>query len=242
MPFKPSLGLTIALFAIGLLFAWLGNWQLDRQQEKQLLFDQFEQAPLMSIEQALARDQGFSRVQAYGHFDAQRHVLLDNQILNGRAGVHVLTPFFLNDGTTILVNRGWLPMPPDRRTLPAVPTEAAERTIAGILRKPSTGGQRLGDPDVITPDQWPQLVTYLDLDSVAAALDAPLEEWLLQLEADDPAGFAGRQWKAAVMEPGVHRAYALQWFALMVATFIIWLTLGVRRGQLKNTQRTESRK
>jgi len=240
MPFRPSPGLTATLFAIGLLFAWLGNWQLNRQQEKQQLFDQFEQAPLMAIEQALRKEQGFARVQAYGHFDARRHILLDNQILNGRVGVHVLTPFFLSDGTVLLVNRGWLPMPPDRRTLPAVPTEPAERTIAGILKKPSTDGHRLGEPDVFRPDHWPQLATYLDLDSVAMALDAPLEDWLLQLEEEDPAGFAGRQWKAAVMEPGVHRAYALQWFSLMVATFIIWLTMGVRRGQLKNTHKTES--
>ncbi len=232
MPFKPSLGLTIALFAIGLLFAWLGNWQLDRQQQKQQLFDQFEQAPLMAVEQALRKEQGFARVQAFGHFDARRHVLLDNQVLNGRAGVHVLTPFFVNNGTTILVNRGWLPMPPDRLTLPLVPTEPAQRTIAGILRKPSTGGHRLGDPDVFTRDQWPQLVTYLDLASVAMALDAPLEDWLLQLAEDDPAGFAGRQWKAAVMEPRVHRAYAFQWFSLVLATFIIWLTMGVRRGRV----------
>jgi surfeit locus 1 family protein len=242
MPFKPSLGLTVALFAIGLLFAWLGNWQLDRQQQKQQLFDQFEQAPLMAVEQALRKEQGFARVQAFGHFDSRRHVLLDNQILNGRVGVHVLTPFFVNDRTTILVNRGWLPMPPDRRTLPVVPTEPAQRTIAGILRKPSTDGQRLGDPDVFTHDQWPQLVTYLDLAAVAMALDAPLEDWLLQLEEDDPAGFAGRQWKAAVMEPSVHRAYAIQWFSLMVTTFIIWLTMGVRRGQLKNNHEVESGK
>jgi surfeit locus 1 family protein len=242
MPFKPSLGLTIALFSIALLFAWLGNWQLNRQQEKQLLFDRFEQAPLMTVEQALRQEQGFARVQAYGHFDAQRHILLDNQILNGRVGVHVLSPFFLKNGRTILVNRGWLPMPPDRRSLPTVPGDATERAIAGILRKPVTGGQRLGDPDVITRDRWPQLVTYLDLDSVAAALDSPLENWLMLLDADDPTGFAGRQWKAAVMEPKVHRAYALQWFSLMAATIIIWLTLGVRRSQSKNPLETESEK
>lgn len=230
------------LFAIGLLFAWLGSWQLNRQQEKQRLFDQFEQAPIMAMEQALGRKEGFSRVQAFGHFDAQRHLLLDNQILHGRAGVHVLTPFTVNNGATILVNRGWLPMPPDRRSLPDVPNDSAERTIAGILRKPSTGGHRLGKPDVISPDRWPQLITYLELDAVSTALEVPLEDWLLQLEPDDPAGFAGRQWKAAVMEPQVHRAYALQWFSLMAATFIIWVTLGVRRAQLRDKLATESKK
>lgn len=239
MPFKPSLGLTVTLFALGLLFAWLGTWQLDRQLEKQQLFDQFEQAPIMAMEQALRKEAGFYRVQAYGHFDPLRHILRDNQILNGRAGVHVLTPFYLNHGPVILVNRGWLPMPPDRRKLPVIPTDAAEMTIAGMLRKPSSPGHRLGDPDVIDSKQWPQLVTYFDFDAIAAALDLSLEPWLLQLDAGDPTGFGGRQWKAAVMEPAVHRAYALQWFSLMAATFIIWVTLGIRRGQLKNTSASE---
>jgi len=242
MQFKPSLGLTVALLLIGMLFAWLGLWQLDRQEEKQLLFDQFENAPSMAIEQALKRTEGFSRVEAYGHYDEQLHILLDNKILNGRVGVHVLTPFVLVDGRMILINRGWLPLPPDRRELPPVYTDPAPRVIAGIMKKPATGGPRLGDPDVLVRDRWPQLITYLDLDSVGSALEATLEPWLLQLDDDDPTGFDGRQWKAAVMEPQVHRAYALQWFSLMLATIIIWVTLGIRRGQQENDQVNQSQK
>jgi len=231
MKFRPSPGLTLALLAIGILFARLGFWQLDREQEKQLLFEQFENAPMMTIEQALKHVEGIFRVEAYGHFDEYRHVLVDNRIFNGVAGVHVLTPFYLNSGKVILVNRGWLRLQPDRRRLPRVTTEQVSRIISGILKKPSMDGHRLGDPDVLTADDWPQLVTYLDLDSISAALEIMVEPWLLQLDPEDSAGFEGRQWKAAVMGPEVHRAYALQWFSLMVATFIIWLSLSVRRGQ-----------
>ncbi len=186
---------------------------------------------MLSIEQALKQDKRFSRVQAYGHFDDTRHVLLDNKILNGRAGVHVLTPFMLKSGVTILVNRGWLPLPPDRRHLPPVPTEHSMRTINGILKKPTTDGPRLGKPDELVADEWPQLVTYLDLETVSDALGTALPPWLLQLDPADSSGFEGRQWKAAVMGPEVHAAYAFQWFALSLATMIIWLTLGVRRAQ-----------
>jgi hypothetical protein len=104
MQFKPSPGLSVSLIAIALGCVWLGNWQLERKEEKQILFDRFENAPMLSIEQALKQDGRFSRVQAYGHFDDTRHILLDNKIFNGRAGVHVLTPFILKSGITILVN------------------------------------------------------------------------------------------------------------------------------------------
>ena len=76
------------------------------------------------------------------------------------------------------------------------------------------GGFRLGKPDELVTDEWPQLVTYLDLETVSHALGTPLTLWLLQLDPADSGGFEGRQWTAAVMGPEVHAAYAFQWFAL----------------------------
>lgn len=231
MKFKPSAGLTLTLFVIGLVFGRLGLWQLDREDEKRTLFNQFENAPMMSVEQALLRKDGFSRVEAYGHFDQQRHILLDNKIHQGRAGVHVFTPFYLENGSALLVNRGWLPLQPDRRQLPEIPTETNIRMISGLLKQPSTDGHRLGEPDVLTKDQWPQLVTYFDLEVIAHSLETSLPPWVLQLDKDNSAGFADREWQAAVMTPQVHRAYAWQWFSLALVTLIIWTTLSVRRGQ-----------
>ena len=231
MQFKPSSGLSVSLLTIAAACLWLGNWQLEREEEKQILFEQFENAPTLRIEQALKQGRQFSHIQAYGHFDDTRHVLLDNQILNGRTGVHVLTPFILENGTTILVNRGWLPLPPDRRQLPAVPTDQSLRIISGRLKQPATDGPRLGKPDELVSDEWPQLVTYLEMKTVSDALGTNLPPWLIQLDATDSGGFKGRQWKAAVMGPEIHAAYAFQWFALALATVIIWLSLGIRRAK-----------
>ncbi len=236
MQFRPSWRLSLSLFAIGFVFARLGLWQIERGKEKQLLFEQFNNAPRMTVEQALKRADRFSRVEAFGQYDKQHHILLDNKIYGGRAGVHVLTPFYLGNGTTLLINRGWLPLAPDRRSLPQIPTDDSRRTITGLLKKPSTDGPRLGDPDVLVAEKWPQLVTYFDLDSISTALGVNIEPWLLLLEAEDSTGFEGREWKAAVMGPEVHRAYALQWLSLMVTTLIIWLTLGVRRGKKRSTR------
>jgi len=231
MKFRPSIKLTLVLLVLGLIFARLGLWQLERKADKEALFRQFEEAPVLGLPDALEQAALYARVEAYGHYDPKRHVLLDNRILDGRAGVHVLTPFILEDGREILVNRGWLPLPPSRSPLPDIPTDDAMRTINGILNKPSTDGPRVGEPDVLVRNRWPQLVTYLELDEVGAALDASLEPWLLQLDAADQSGFEDRNWKVAVMGPEVHGAYAFQWLGLALATLVIWLTLGVRRGR-----------
>ena len=231
MIFRPSIKLTLALLALSLVFARLGAWQIDRWHEKEALFHRFENAPEMRVEAAMENGVLFARVEAYGQYDPERHVLLDNRIFNGRAGVNVLTPFRLADGRELLVNRGWLPLPLDRLSLPDVPTSEENRILRGILNRPSEGGTRLGQADVLVPDRWPQLVTYLDPDAVAAALGTTLEPWLLQLDPADETGFDGREWKVAEMRPEVHKAYALQWFALSAAAAVIWVALGVRRAR-----------
>lgn len=232
MLFRPSITLTLTLVILATLFARLGAWQLERKQEKEELFDLFENAPTLSATQAIEQQQRFAQVEAVGRYDEERHILLDNKIWRGRAGVEVLTPFTLSDGTQLLVNRGWLPLPADRSSLPAVPTGAETRRISGRLNGLPGQGPRLGQADVLVSDRWPQLITYFDLGSLKTAFGLELEPWILQLDADDASGFEGRQWKAAVMEPKVHGAYALQWFSLMITAIIIWIVLGVRRAQL----------
>jgi surfeit locus 1 family protein len=237
--FKPSVPSTIFLFALAALFAGLGNWQLERKAEKEALFEQFDNAPALGIGRALERNERFARIEAWGRFDTQRHLLLDNRMFRGRAGVHVLTPFILGDGQVILVNRGWLPLPPDRSYLPEVPTDGAARTIRGRLNGVRSEGPRLGPPDRLDPDRWPQLVTYLDPEPLSELYDTPLPPWLIQLDADEDEGFEDRQWKAAVMPASTHGAYAVQWFALAAAAIVIWLTLGYRAGGRRKGSDTE---
>ena len=229
MYFKPSIKLTLVLLLLALVFVRLGLWQMERKSQKEALFDQFGNAPMLKLEEAVQSESLFARVEAYGQYDTERHVLLDNKILNGRAGVQVLTPFTLPGGKRLLVNRGWLPLAPDRQTLPEVLTDRGPKTISGILNRLPGGGPRIGEADVLVKDRWPQLVTYFEFSDIAAALGTSLLPWQLQLDPADESGFEGRQWKAAVMGPEVHGAYALQWFALALASLVIWITLSVRR-------------
>lgn len=231
MRFRPSFSLSLILITLCALFLRLGLWQLERKAEKEILFERFATAPTLGLGQALADGREFAHVEAFGHYDATRHLLLDNRIWNGKAGVHVLTPFQLPDGRWLLVNRGWLPLSPDRSSLPEVPTDSAAQTIGGRLAAPPAAGPILGDADELVSDRWPQLMTYFDLGSASAALDIPLQPWIVQLDANDPSGFEDRQWSPAVMEPAVHGAYAFQWMALAAAALTIWVLLGLRRGR-----------
>lgn len=238
MFFRPSITLTLILLALALVFFRLGQWQSDRKAEKILLFDEFRNAPLMTVEQALQSDVNFARVGGSGRYDSTRHILLDNKILNGRAGVHVLTPFTLADGSVVLVNRGWLFLAADRRSLPKVNTPRRIQLIKGIMTRPAEAGHRVGKADQLDDKKWPQLMTYFDLPSISEALGVRLQPMILMLDPDDLNGFEGRNWQPAVMGPDVHGAYAVQWYALAGLSLVIWIVMGVSRAKKINGAET----
>ncbi len=216
------------LLVLAVLFASLGQWQVIRKAEKQDLLMRFEQAPEMTLQQALNSDLDFARVSILGHYENQWQLLLDNKIWQGQPGVHVLSLFYSSLGTPLLVDRGWLAMNPDRRSLPAVITPSGEIVISGLLSRPPGGGVQLGEPNAIHQLDGPMLITYLDINKIAQVTNLPIAPLILKLDAADSSGFEDRFWQPAVILPAQHQAYAVQWFALAAAAIILIFTLGIR--------------
>lgn len=227
--FRPSRAATLVLFLLACVFATLGTWQQNRALEKRAIERQHQFARPLSLETAIAQTSRFSSVDAIGHYDADRHILLDNQIWQGRPGVYVFTPFYTTAGPAILVNRGWLPLAPDRKTFPEIPTPRGEVVLRGTLNTPPVPGRILGSADRLERESWPQLVTYLNLLDISSTLGTPLENWVVQLSKSEPAGFEGRDWKPVYLDSGRHQGYAFQWYALLAACVVMWVYLGLRK-------------
>ena len=115
-------------------------------------------------------------------------------------------------------------------SLPQIPTSREPTTVPAILDRMNLPGRRLGGPDQLVTDSWPQLVTYPDMDDIAAALGVELYPYVLLLDPEHPAGFQDRDWKPVQTGANKHRARALQWFTFLAAAVIIWLVLGLQRG------------
>jgi len=216
------------LLVLTIVFAGLGQWQVKRKAEKQDLLDRFEQAREMTLQQAVNSGLDFARVEVLGRYESSWHLLLDNKIWQGQVGVHVLSLFHSKEGIPLLVDRGWLAMNPDRRSLPEVSTPSEDIVISGLLSRPPGGGVKLGGPDTIASLDGPLLVTYLDIDQVATVADLPIAPLILKLDASDHSGFDNRDWQPAVILPAQHQGYAVQWFALAAAAIILIFTLGIR--------------
>jgi len=232
--FKPSIIATVVLFLLAVLFTNLGVWQARRSVEKAAIQQQFETAKPLLLENAIVPESRFARIDVSGRYDTRRHILLDNQVWQGRAGIHVFTPFYTNEGTVILVNRGWLPLSADRRTMPEIPTPQQQTVLRGILNTFPVPGRILGPADKLLSNEWPQLVTYLNLADISVALDSPLAEWIVQLSASEQAGFDGRDWKPVFLTSSKHKAYSFQWYALAGASIVLWVFNGIRRSGRNN--------
>jgi surfeit locus 1 family protein len=228
---RPSLLSTVVLGLLAATFVRLALWQWESKAEKEILVARFESAPELPLADALDGGVRFAKVAASGRFDP-RSLLLDNQVFRGQAGVAVLTPFHLANGEVLLVDRGWLRLPPDRLQLPEPGSPAEAITIRGTLNRPPAPGLRLGEQDQLLGEDWPKLITYLDLAIVSRRLDIELLPWVIQLDAADPNGFEDRQWRAVTMTPEKHGAYAVQWIALAVAVITAWIVLGWRRKRI----------
>lgn len=229
--FKPSIIATVVLSLLTILFVNMGLWQLQRGGEKAATEQQFATAKSLLLERAIAQKSRFAQIDVSGHYDSKRHILLDNQVWRGRAGVHVFTPFYTHEGLVILVNRGWLPLSADRRTLPEIPTPQRQTVLRGMLNIFPVPGRILGPSDKLVSNEWPQLVTYLNIVDIAVALDTPLAEWIVQLSDSEQAGFDGREWKPVFLTSDKHKAYAFQWFALAGVSVVLWVLNGIRRSR-----------
>lgn len=205
----------------------LAAWQFDRAEEKRGLLQAWEQASAVSLARSEpAEGSAYARVRATGRFDQSRHILLDNQIRGGQAGVHVFTPFTPEGMERIwLVNRGWHILTSRQDALPEIETPGGTVTIRGRLVDSPRVGRQLGEARALDSGHWPNLVTYLEPERVETALGTPLANRVILLSPDHPAHLTGDEWRPVNFGPDRHRAYAWQWLTMAAAVFLIWVAL-----------------
>ena len=211
----------------------LGLWQLDRAEEKRVLYEAFERdGEPMAIGDlpGAGADDLYRPVVGQGRYLADRQVLVDNINRGGQPGLFVLTPFQPDiGGPLVLVNRGWVPAPAFRDERPEVAVSDQDRTLRGRLARLPQPAIRLGrDPQALERGAWPRVTVYPEFDRIAAALDRELVPWTIWLDPDQPDGYR-RDFSPAAYGPARHLAYAVQWFALALMTFIYWIWSATRR-------------
>lgn len=225
-----------ALLMLALLVS-AGFWQLRRAEVKRAV----------AIEQAYRRDEDalvlepglvdsatleglrHRRASAAGRYRNDIQYLLDNRIHKQIAGYHVLTPFRLQGSDLhLLVNRGWLPVGPDRGRLPDIAVAEQALLEQGVIVAPPASGLTLGATGY-DGEGWPRVVQNVDLTRIQEQLGSPLLPFLLRLSPASGHGYL-RDWRVRTgLTPERHMGYAVQWFAMAVALVGLCIWAAVER-------------
>lgn len=220
--------LAVLAFLLMAVFTSLGFWQLARAQHKKMLLNSFTERtrldPLKTEALNEDNDWRFYRVKLTGQFDNQHNLLLDNKIFHGRVGYEVYTPFYAQDlAAPILVDRGFVPLGISRDVLPGINAIIGKVTISGMLNQ-APGYLAFGQINESSNIAWPMRVEFINLNQVGKLLNYPLFQYVLNLDAKDPAAYA-MEWQIVTMGPERHMGYALQWFALAFTLLILFVVL-----------------
>lgn len=222
---------TIAAVLIAAVCVRLGFWQLDRlEQRRERNAAVIGAASLPALElsgdslRALMRNPDgyhYRRVKVRGVYLPAGDFLLRGRAMEGRPGVHLVTPLRIaGTDTAILVLRGWIPANDAATADPRPYVAPGEREVEGIVQTISTAG---GPVPLAEKVNGTRVATYQRIDprAVRAATPYPLVPAYLQIlptpAAPPPPRAADsvpalRRVPLPPLDEGPHLGYAIQWF------------------------------
>ena len=225
----------IILYVLGLSFLFgLSVWQIQRGNEKQSVIELQASQHLLSLS-GQPKDWStfaYQKTQLRGSWLPERSLLLENRVSDGQVGFEVLSLFELErDHSRVLVNRGWVAAKEDGIPKDLPEPVAGGNDIQGVIYMPEKG-VTFGDailPEAMQSNEWPKKSLYIDIPLFEQAFHSVISPVVLVLDEQAPAAFK-KIWKAVVMPPAKHYAYAVQWFGLGL-TLLIYGIIWYRRRQ-----------
>ncbi len=216
-----------------MVFCRLALWQYHRAHEREALLTAVRaaaEAPATVLTAAKAHTlPRFARVYMNGRYDDSHQVLLQEmpQPEGPGTGVEVLTPFRLDSGGTVLVNRGWTAADAQGHTQSDLSAPSGSIRITGHLGQLPVPGLRLGRSGS-KPGKWPQRLLYPRWESLERLYGNTLVRRVLLLSAASRGGY-DRDWRLRPEHgPQENYGYMVQWLGLAGTVFIVWLILTVR--------------
>lgn len=208
----------------------LGFWQLDRLAQRRganaRVAAQLSR-PVLGADSvaafAVAPDAlDYRRARLTGRFDFTREIIVVARPLDGRPGVHVVTPLRLADGSAVLVERGWVPAADGRTADLGALVEQETASVEGVLlvpRGPGSAGE----------ESWPLHVRGIDPALLGPRFPYPLLPVILR-RADSTHSIL-RPVPLPERTAGPHLSYAIQWFAFALIALVgsVALTRALRR-------------
>jgi surfeit locus 1 family protein len=235
--FRPMLVPTLWIVPLLAMLLSLGVWQIHRLHWKLDLLAKIHTgltAPplalsdvLPTLDAAHIETADYRRVVVRGLFQNGEEIFFFTTGDQGAPVYHVLTPFLMEDGHTLLIDRGTVPvnLPP---AMLAQGDLNGERAVTGIIRKPASPGWFTPPVDVAH-----RIVHTREPQTLAKAFGLR-NVFPMFLEADatpNPGGWP-RGGVTIVDLPNDHLQYAITWFGLALGLFAVYLAYHHSKGRL----------
>lgn len=226
---KQKLSSYIALCVVAivvLVCVRLGYWQLERaaQKEQQLTaIAKMQTQGVMSWQQLTTLPANWNKtgvlVELTGKIVNQQYWLLDNQVYQGQVGYDLLVLFKPNQvSRTLLVNLGWVKAPISRSELPTIQLPKGFITFNAQIKEQNLIGFSLETNN--DPQDLPKRIQTIDLTTLSKQSQHPLFKFMAYRQGAGDT-LATPHYKAVVMSPQKHQAYAVQWFLIALACVLV---------------------
>lgn len=231
----PFIATLVTFVCVVIMFA-LGNWQLQRAEQKSarlLAVEQAAQTAQVDLQQVIRSDIDNMLdmpVNFEGSVDAEHFFLLDNKIHKGRVGYQVLAPMQTDSGT-VMTNFGWVAGTGSRDILPSMKIDTEKARYAGIISLPLDN--IMVKETAVIDGKWPKVLQQTDLNVIQQHYKKQVLPFVVLLTAEENSRFV-RDWQPVVMAPEKHIAYAAQWFLLAFAGLVVFII--AQRNKLKRKQ------
>ena len=166
-----------------------------------------------------------------GEFRHHQEIYLTGRTYEGNAGFHVVTPFLLTDGRTILINRGWIAESYRDRSTREFSLVPGQVTVDAILRLPADKGYFVPEND---PDAgfWFTLVPSEIVDYVGVPAPVVAGYYADALRTSEvmtlPIGA-----KTELNLRNAHLSYAMTWYGIALALVGVYSAFHYQAGRLR---------
>lgn len=222
------LWVTVVVVILMGVLARLGFWQLDRLEQRRaenaLLLAALESDPI-DLNAQLGEYVGMAPgevpdalvnrdVMMVGEYDFNNQRILKLQSWNGRAGVHLITPFLPN-GTivAVLVDRGWIP-DSEYNAGNAFDEVTGVQTVEGYIAQTETISRRVATDENGASGPSNELFR-VDVAALGSEFPYPLAPFYIKRSAAsnvDASTLPIPVPKEVDLSEGPHLDYAMQWF------------------------------
>jgi cytochrome oxidase assembly protein ShyY1 len=221
------LGFAALMVLLSAAMVGLGFWQLHRYHERSAVNARVAAASraepvaldrVLRVGQAPTEAQAWTRVVVAGRYDPAHEIIVRGRTVDGSVGFEVLTPLVREDGSAVLVDRGWVAPAPGgaiaRPVVPPAPTGPV--TVTGRVHLPESGATAArGNP---------LEVRRISPAKLTAAVPHPLYGGYVLLDEQQPPASGFTAIPSEHQNSWQNAGYVVQWWGFAVLTLgaFVW--------------------